>query len=142
MYQKSTPCTTYFRQLLYVTDSLLMHPRYLAQADTTQHVVIRGTLLVDGRGNQNSYCTCIQENLRALHFNCTYVRSEGKIWIMQTATILANEELSIQYAKDGSYWSDRAGDYPPELYALACTRYMAYSSPVPKCKRFRCSSMI
>ena len=39
---------------------------------------MRGHLLVDGHGHQESYCTCIQENLRHSHFNCAYALLEGK----------------------------------------------------------------
>jgi hypothetical protein len=81
-------------------------------------VVIRGRILVDGYGNQNSYCTCIQENLHRPHYNCAYASADERIWI-----IPANEELSIQYTGDGSFWKDRAYTFPPGLYALACARY-------------------
>ncbi len=87
----------------YVRNGRHTHSLYLSQADTTQHAVIRGPLLIDGQGNQHSYCTCIQENLRAAHYNCAYALLDDKIWILQTAHIQANEELSIQYATDGSY---------------------------------------
>lgn len=55
------------------------HADYMARADCTMNVVIRGPILVDGHGNANSYCTFIQENLRVPHFNCEYVREGGKI---------------------------------------------------------------
>jgi hypothetical protein len=107
----------------------LAHAAYIAQVTCSKNIVVRGPLLVDGHGNTNSYCTHIQENLRAFHFNCAYVREGSKIWVMQTAHIKANEELSIQYTKDGSYWRDRDGDYPPELYRMACARY-ALNAPI------------
>lgn len=99
------------------------HFLYLTQAQTTTNVVNRGDLLVDGQGNSRSYCTFIQENLRAQRFNCAYILADGNIWIMQTASILANEELSIQYSLDGSFWVDREEDYRLDLFKLACKRY-------------------
>ncbi len=39
---------------------------------------------------------------------------------LPTSPIAANnEELSVQYSTDGSFWRDR-DDYPPELCKLAC----------------------
>jgi hypothetical protein len=90
---------------------------------------MRGSILVDGTGNANSYCTHIQENLKSPRYNCAYKLIKNKIWIVQTAVNFANEELSIQYSPDGSYWwVDRANDYPLELYTLTCQRYFL---PVP-----------
>lgn len=111
-----------------LTDTSL-HAPYLAQAESSINVIIRGRLMVDGFGNLHSYFTNIQENLHTPHYNCTYSYQEGKIWIIQT-TPAANEELSIQYTADGSFWKDRASDFPLELYTLACVRY-ALPIPVP-----------
>lgn len=98
------------------------HAAYIAQAPSTKNIIVRGHILVDGTGNSRSYCTHIQENLRAHHYNCAYTLQEDKIWITQTAPIAANEELSIQYSKDGAFWRDR-DDYPLELYTLASDKY-------------------
>jgi hypothetical protein len=93
-------------------DTLEDHAAYIAQAQSTKNVVVRGRYLVDGHGNRNSYCTHIQENLRALHFTCAYMLLGTEIWIVQTATIAANEELSIQFSHDCSYWKERQGYHP------------------------------
>lgn len=87
----------------YIQAETHQHSPYLAQTATTMNVVIHGLLLVDGYGNQNSYCTCIQENLHIPHYNCAYTYAQGRIWIIQTAPIAANEELFIEYTKDGSF---------------------------------------
>jgi hypothetical protein len=114
----------------YFYDKMEQHSPYLAQAETTLNVVVHGRLLVDGYENQNSCCTCIQENLHKPHYNCANASADGRIWIMQTAPIAANEELSIQYTGDGSFLKDRASTFPPGLYALACTRY-GLTAPAP-----------
>ena len=92
-------------------------------------VVIRGTLLVDGTSNVNSYCTRIQENLKHPHYNCAYKYMQGKINVIQILAIKANEELSIQYTSNGDYWKHRE-DIPWQLYIMACERY-GLPIPVP-----------
>jgi hypothetical protein len=84
-------------------DDVAKHATYIASASSTKNIGVRGHRLVDGHGNFHSYCTHIQENLRAAHYNCTYSLLDGLIWITQTAPIAANEELSIQYSKEGSF---------------------------------------
>ncbi len=104
------------------------YTEYLKTLVDDKDVVIRGPLLVNGMGNIDSYCTRIQENLKHPHYNCTYKYMDGKINIVQTATIKANEKLSIQYTSLGEYWRHRE-DYPWQLYALACEHY---GLPIPK----------
>ncbi len=104
-------------------DQVSAHAPYIAQAHNTKDIVIRGRYLVDGHGNNHSYCTHIQESLRASHYNCTYYLVEDKIWIVQTTPIAPNEELSIQFSKDDSFWCDR-NDYP-----LSFTSWLATGTP-------------
>ncbi len=63
--------------------------------------------MVDGRGTSYSYCTIIQKNLKQLNYNCEYRRILGKIQIVQTSAISANEKLSIQYTATGD--TERTG---------------------------------
>jgi hypothetical protein len=106
------------------------HAAYLNTVSNNKDIVIRGHVLVDGSGNSESYCTHIQENLHQAHYNCKYGLRDGRIWIIQTAQIAANEELSIQYTTTGLFWKQRL-DFPRALICLACKRYGITPPPEP-----------
>ena len=83
----------------------------------------------------NSYCNYLQEDLSSHRYNCKFALHRDTIYIIQTAPLLANEELSIQFSHDGSYWKDRIG-YSPEVLALAYAKYFPHlPPPVPTERR-------
>jgi hypothetical protein len=79
-----------------------------------------GNVVVDATNNVRSYCNHVQELLsHTTPFNCKYVKSGNLINIVQISPIAKNEELNIQYSKDGNYWNNRNNGYPEDILKRA-----------------------
>jgi hypothetical protein len=103
--------------------------RYLAYKSDNKYLVHIGNVVVDATNNVNSYCNHVQELLtHNIPFNCKYVKSGNIINIVQISPIAKNEELNIQYSRDGSYWKNRVNGYPEEILKKA-RKYYKISEP-------------
>lgn len=90
--------------------------QYLAYKSDNKFVVHIGNVVVDVTSNTNSYCNHVKELLsHKTPFNCKYFKSGKIINIVQISPIAKNEELNIQYSRDGTCWKNRNSGYPEEI---------------------------